>query len=153
MSDGLPSIGGESAKFLSDGLTLFLENGRNVCPRVREPDSRQPWVVTWVDPENGEVGLGPEADDTRVVLYLSPATAVFDDDGERIWHYEWKGSHYCDRENGVFDWETGDVECPYCGDEFHVEPPDDDRADLAERARDIREADAEDLTPLDELGE
>ena len=117
-------IGGESAKFMSDGLTLLLENGHNVTPRVRTPGDNQPWMVTHVNPEDGEIGLGPETDDTRVILYLSPAKAVFDQSGERVYHYEWQGQLYCDREEGVFDWQTGDVECPHCGGEFTVPEPE-----------------------------
>lgn len=122
MSDN--TIGGDSAKFMSDGLTLFLENDQSVRPRVRAPGESQPWIVTWVSPEDGELGLGPEVDDTRVVLYLSPAKAVFNQEGERVYHYEWQGNLYCDREERVFDWQTGGVECPHCGGEFTVPEPE-----------------------------
>ena len=44
--------------------------------------------------------------------------------GEKLWHYEWNGWWWCERENEAFDWETGDVECPHCGDTFHVPEPD-----------------------------
>lgn len=117
-------IGGDSAKFMSDGLTLLLENGQSVQPRVRGPGEQKPWVATWVDPKNGEVGLGPEPDDVRVVLYLSPAKAVFNDNGDRVWHYEWCGWLYCGREDEAFDYpDPGDVSCPHCGDTFHVANP------------------------------
>jgi len=124
MTDTTPPIGGDSARFMSDGLTLRLDSGQDVTPRVRAPDSDRPWLTTWVDPEAGEVGLGPEADDTRAVLSLSPAKAVFDDEGRRLWHYECNGWWYCDREHEAFDWETGDIECPHCGDEFHAPEPE-----------------------------
>lgn len=124
MTDDQHPIGGDSARFMSDGLTLLLENGQAVTPRVRESDDGGPWIATWVDPQAGEVGLGPDPDDTRVVLYLSPAKAVFDDEGARLWHYEWNGWLYCDREDGAFDWQTGDVTCPHCGDEFSVPEPE-----------------------------
>lgn len=116
-----PNVFGDSARFMSDGLTLLLEEGIPVRPRVRAPDADRPWVATWVDPEAGEVGLGPEADDTRVVLYLSPAAAVFNQDGERVFHYEWNGALWCDHEDEAFEaeeyWETGEIVCPHCGDD------------------------------------
>jgi len=117
-------IGGESAKFMSDGLTLLLENGRSVRPQLRTPGEREPWIATWVDPKKGEVGIGPEVDDVRAILYLSPAKAVFDDEGVRVWHYEWNGWLYCDREQEVVgDFEPGTHTCPYCEDEIEIPEP------------------------------
>lgn len=33
-------------------------------------------------------------------------------------HTEWNGQLYCERHCEMFDWETGTVECPHCGDVF-----------------------------------
>lgn len=43
--------------------------------------------------------------------------------GEVLDHYEWNGWLWCENRQDAFDWETGDVECPHCGVEFHVAPP------------------------------
>lgn len=118
------TVGGESARFVSDGLVLQLENGRSVRPRLRRPGENESWVVTFSSPEEREIGLGPEVDDTRVILSLSPSKAVFTQDGERIYHYEWVGGLYCEREEQVFDYETGEVTCPYCGEGFTVPESD-----------------------------
>lgn len=40
------------------------------------------------------------------------------DTGERLFHYEWLGGLWCEREGERFEWETGEVTCPYCGDVF-----------------------------------
>lgn len=40
--------------------------------------------------------------------------------GETLYHYEWNGWLFCHREGNPFDWQTGDVECPHCGDKFEV---------------------------------
>ena len=40
--------------------------------------------------------------------------------GERLFHYEWVGQWWCERKGAVFDWGTGIVECPHCGDVFEV---------------------------------
>jgi uncharacterized Zn-finger protein len=127
MTDGPTdrSVGGESAMFMSDGLVLELANGRRVRPVLTSPESNEPWCVTWVDDTTGEIGLGPEVDDTRVELSLTASKAVFTDDGERIYHYEWNGALYCEHDDAAFEWETGDVTCPYCGDTFHVAKPDE----------------------------
>lgn len=52
--------------------------------------------------------------------------AVTDPDtGERLFHYEWNGWLWCERENEAFDWQTGDVECPHCGEDFQIPEPEE----------------------------
>lgn len=40
--------------------------------------------------------------------------------GEQLDHYEWIGLLWCENNMKAFGWETGDVECPYCSEQFHV---------------------------------
>lgn len=41
-------------------------------------------------------------------------------------HVEWNGWLYCEAEREAFEWETGRVECPHCGEELYVQEPSDD---------------------------
>ena len=45
------------------------------------------------------------------------------DTGEIVAHTEWNGWLYCERTGEPFDWQTGDVECPHCGDTFEIPEP------------------------------
>lgn len=45
------------------------------------------------------------------------------DTDEILLHTEWNGWLYCEVEMEPFDWQTGDIECPHCGEEFHVPEP------------------------------
>lgn len=40
--------------------------------------------------------------------------------GDICTHTGWNGWLYCEVETEPFDWETGNVECPHCGESFHV---------------------------------
>ena len=40
--------------------------------------------------------------------------------GEILTHTEWLGFLWCEREREGFEWQTGVVECPHCGEIFKV---------------------------------
>lgn len=47
--------------------------------------------------------------------------ATHPETGGDLWHYEWNGMLWCERECEVFDFPDDDVACPHCGE--HVPVP------------------------------
>lgn len=45
--------------------------------------------------------------------------ATHPETGGDLWHYEWNGWMWCERENEAFDWPDDSVSCPHCDE--HVE--------------------------------
>lgn len=56
---------------------------------------------------------------------MTEGSATYEADGpdDVPAHTEWNGWLYCEHENEAFDWQTGEVECPHCGDVFDVQEP------------------------------
>ena len=47
--------------------------------------------------------------------------ATHPDTGGDLWHYEWNGWMWCEREGEAFDWPEESLACPHCDE--HVEVP------------------------------
>lgn len=45
---------------------------------------------------------------------------------EIVLHTEWNGWLYCEYKSKAFEWEYGEVSCPYCELEFTVPKPNND---------------------------